>query len=405
MGDYGSGSLFQRRSGPRAGHWVKRYKIDGRTVSASWPHKPTRAQLAAKRRELSQSSRLLPETESETVAAYLERWLRDGLPDAKPRTVRGYHIIVDRHIVPRLGAELLSELSPPDVQRFVNGLQTSPRTALHILACLRSALSQAVRWGVLRSNPCDHIKGPRVAHSEHHILSPEQTRNLLVQVRDDPLEALYVLAAMTGMRQGEILGLRWQAVNLTAGTLSVETSLWWRPVEHRDDGRAGLVRGRGDNGDHAHHLRVSTRPSSPYRREPVLVEPKTERSRRTIHLPDRVLAALTKHRKREMQQRKEVDAGLVFTQRHGTALEPSSVYRALKRHLKAAKLPDVRFHDLRHSAASMLLADGMPVGQVSELLGHANPTVTWNIYGHQLEKARKETAERISALIGEEESA
>lgn len=373
---YGEGSCFQRKTGPRAGTWVKRFRIDGRVISASWPQKPTRAMVEAKRLELSRSSQSLPATSAESVAVFLERWLRDGLPEAKPRTVRGYRVIVEQHINPAIGTRALSQLSPPDVQRFVNGLsapgELSERTVVHILACLRAALSCAVRWGVLSANPCDHIRSPRVSRSEPVILSPEQTRTLLVHVKGDPLEALYVLAAMTGMRQGEILGLRWSSVNLSTGTLTVESALWWRPT------------GKG--------------------REPVLVEPKTERSRRTIHLPVRVVRALTEHRKRQLQQRREVDAGLVFTRPTGTALEPSSVYRGLRRHLAEAKLPVVRFHDLRHGTASMLLADGMPVGQVSELLGHANPTVTWNIYGHQLDKARRETAERMGKLL-EEESA
>jgi integrase len=371
---YGDGSLFERKSGPRKGWWVKRYPGLG---SASWPHRPTRAQVDAKRIELSRSSQSLPATDTETVAEYLSRWLRDGLPEAKPRTVRGYRTIVELHIVPVLGPRALSELSPPDVQRFVNDVSAtrSARTALHILACLRAALSCAVRWGVLRANPADHVRAPHVPHKEPVILSPEQTRTLLAQVRGDPLEALYVLAAMTGMRQAEILGLRWAAVNLTARTLSVEAALWWRPV-------------------------TRAKPTDPAR-EPVLIEPKTERSRRTIHLPDRALVALKKHRKAQMGKRREVDAGLVFTQPGGTALEPSAVYRALRRHLAAAKLPLITFHALRHGTASMLLADGMPVGQVSELLGHANPTVTWNIYGHQLDKARRETADRMGTLLGE----
>lgn len=374
-----AGKPFQRKTGPRRGWWIQRYRIDGSVRAASWQKPPTRAQIDAEGERL-RSSQSLPATSGESIAVYLDRWLRDGLPDAKDRTIRGYRTIVEGRLVPELGRVALSALQPAAVQRFVNRVSASgaaPRTVVHVLACLRAAMSQAVRWGLLDRNPCDHIKSPRIPHSEPQILSPEQTRALLVQVKGDPLEALYVLAAMTGMRQGEILGLRWSAVNLTAGTLSVERTLWWEPdPEAKAAGRK-------------------------ITRKPTLVDPKTERSRRTIHLPARVVTALTDHRKREMQTRKEVDAGLVFCRPTGTALEPGAAYRGLRRHLAAAKLPIVRFHDLRHGMASLHLADGMPVSQVSELLGHANASVTLNIYGHVLENARRETAERTERLLGE----
>lgn len=262
----------------------------------------------------------------------------------------------------------MSELSALDVQRWLNRLSSKrlrPRSVLHAFACLRAALSQAVRWGLLDRNVATLVRGPRVPQSEPRTLSPEETRRFLAQVKGDPLEPLYVLAAMTGMRQGEVLGLRWQ--DIQGETLTVNASLWWRPGK---DGR-----------------------------EPVLTLPKTTRSRRTLHLQPELVAMLRDHRKRQLETRREVDDALVFTDSHGVALQPTTVLHRMRKHLQAAGLPPVRFHALRHGAASMLLAAGVPVNLVSEMLGHSNASTTLNIYGHVLESAKREVAAQMGKLL------
>lgn len=357
---YGTGSLFERKTGPRAGWWTKRYRIDGRVISASWDHKPTRAELTAKLAELSSTSR--PRPPGESVAAYLSRWLRDGTSHLRERTVRGYRVLVLRSIAPTLGPVPLHELSAPDVQRWVNA-----GASRNALACLRAALSEAVRWGVIPVNPARAVRPLPVRRKQPTVLSPDEMRNLLAQVKDDPLEALFTLAAFTGMRQGEILGLRWQDVSLTNGSLTVSRSLWWMP---------------SPNGG----------------RQPVLTEPKTERSRRRIALHPQVVEALRKHQKAQMLASKD---GLVFTRPDGTALEPSSVYRALRRHQAAAGVPVTTFHAIRHAAASMLIASGWDIAAVSELLGHSSTYTTLAIYTHSIEKRRRETMERMGSLLSE----
>lgn len=350
---YGDGTVTRRASG----RYDFRRFVNGRRRTKTFDHEPTRREKLDAIRAWSESS----PHRSESVAAYLARWLRDGLPRARPRTVQRYRYIVDHHIVPVLGEVPLADLSPLDVQRWINGLGAVQR---HSLMCLRAALSRAVAWNLIDRNPAQHVELPKLERKVPRILSPEQTQTLLSQVKGDPLEALWLLAVYTGMRQGEILGLRWEDVN--GSSLTVSTSLWWRPGRHG--------------------------------REPVLTEPKTARSRRTITLHPTVTEALRKEQKRQMDQQDTSRDGLVF-HRKGIALEPSWVLRTLQRHLREAKLPEITFHQLRHGTASMLLSSGWPLDAVSELLGHATPYVTLSIYSHTIEKQREKTAERMGELL------
>jgi integrase len=352
---YGEGSLSQRRTGAHAGRWEYRRTVDGRRRTATWDRKPTRAMLTAKIAEWSNTSDL---PLGDTVADFLDRWLRDGTTDLRGRTVRGYRLHVETSITPHLGALRLDALSTPVIQRWINEGATA-----HDLSCLRSALGTAVRWGLLTWNPARGVRLPKRERTEPLILSPEQTRTLLKQVKGDPLAPLFMLAAYTGMRQGEILGLRWKDIDLRSGTLSVTRSLWWKP------GPDGCT--------------------------PTLTEPKTKRSRRSIVLHPAVIEALTEHRRLTMLSSPD---GLVFTKR-GTALWPGTVYQALRPHEKAAGLPLTNFHSLRHGAASMLLESGWDVMAVSELLGHSSPTVTMSVYAHSIEKRRSETAARMGELL------
>ncbi len=354
---YGDGSLFQRKSGPKAGQWEYRRSVNGVQRTATFEKKPSRAQIQAKIVEWSQPSRGQPA--GETVATFLDRWLRDGTTDLRGRTVRGYAVLVRGSIRPSLGHVPLVALTTPQIQRWVNDGAT-----YHALAVLRTALSEAVRWGDLDRNPAQLVKAPHPERKEPRVLTPAESRALLLQVKDDPLEALWLLAFHTGMRQGEVLGLRWQDVSLPASTLTVTTSLWWKP--------------------------------SPDGRTPVLTEPKTKRSRRTIALAPAVVEALRAHQKREMFASKD---GLVF-HRQGIALEPSTVYRALHRHLKAASLPEVTFHSIRHAAATNLIAAGHPIAMVSDLLGHSTVTTTLTVYRHAIANAGAHTAERMAELLG-----
>jgi integrase len=279
------------------------------------------------------------------LSEYLTRWLNESVRGSvKPITHQSYEMLVDKHMVPALGNVRLSTLTPAHLQGFYrskldSGL--SPRTVQYIHVVLHRALKQALRWGLVVRNVAEAVDPPRVAKKEVTPLSPEQTRAFLQAARDDRLEALYVLAIHTGMRQGELFNLRWDDVDLDAGVLRV----------------------RGT---------------------------KTARSRRTVTLSETALDALRSQLERQLGEIDKAGSlwrenGLVFATEIGTPLNRHNVtQRSFKLLLERAGLPQIRFHDLRHTCATILLGKGVHAKFVQELLGHATIAITLDTYSHVL---------------------
>jgi integrase len=245
----------------------------------------------------------------------------------------------------------------------------SPRSVAYIRVVLRAALNQAIRWNLVARNAAELVESPRVRRFEIKPLTPEQARQLLDAAKGSRLEALCAVALACGLRMGEILGLRWQDVDLDARRLAVRQSI------QRQRG-AGLV----------------------------AVEPKTERSRRTIEVPAPLIAALKAHRLRQIEERLAEgshwhDGGLVFASAVGTGIEPRNLHRAFKALLKRAGLPDIRFHDLRHSAASLMLAQGVPLRVVMEVLGHSSISLTADTYSHVMPSLVRDATEKAAAIL------
>ena len=238
----------------------------------------------------------------------------------------------------------------------------------YALAVLRRALGQAVRWGRLPRNVALLVTPPAAVWHEQAALTPEHGRTLLAAARGDRLEALYRVALTLGLRLGEVLGLRWVDVDLAAGTLRVTQTV------QRIGGQ--LVFG----------------------------EPKTRRSRRTLPLPTMLKQSLADHRERQCAARERAGgawsgSGLVFTTRLGTPLEPRNVVRSFKALLRRAGLPDIRFHDLRHTCASLLVATGHHPRVVMETLGHSQIGITMDIYAHVYAGALRAVAETMDTLL------
>jgi integrase len=213
------------------------------------------------------------------------------------------------------------------------------------------------------------VDPPRVARHEIQPLTPEQAKALIETSVENRHRALWITALGTGLREGELLGLRWDDVDLDAGRLRVRHTL------------------ANVNG------------------ELTLLEPKTDRSRRTVLLPDSVVAALRAHRTRQRMERlvagsRWVDSGHVFTTLVGKPIHGATVTRAFQAALARAGLPRSRFHDLRHAAATFLLAQGMTLEDVKQLLGHSSITLTSNTYGHVLEQRQREVAAAMDAVLG-----
>lgn len=308
--------------------------------------------------------------ERQTVAQFLEQWLDDwARVTVRPSTHVSYASYVHRHLIPGLGRHGLAKLTPQEVQRFLNAKLSSglsPRSVQLLRAILRRALGQALKWGLVARNVAALTDSPRVTRAEIQPLTPAQARAFLDGIKGDRLAALYTVAVALGLRQGEALGLRWSDVDLESDRLTVHQALQ----------RIGGV--------------VS------------FVEPKTGRSRRTIALPSFAVSALRDHRVRQLEERLLAgphwrESGLVFTTPIGTPLDPSNVTHGFQRRLAQLGLPRQRFHDLRHCAASLMLAQGLTLKDVMEVLGHSQVSLTANLYGHLYAERLQEIAQRMDA--------
>ena len=312
--------------------------------------------------------------ERQTVAEYLEEWLRDtARPRIRPSTFTSYESIVRKHIDPVLGRIPVRKLTPPEVQRWLNAKHAAGLNPKRMHGVLRAALNQAVRFGVVPRNVATMVTPPRVPTYEIEPFSPDQVRTFLDELKGHRLEALYSVAVAMGLRQGEALGLRWEDVDLKAGTLRVRYAL------QRIEGKFELV------------------------------EPKTRRSRRTLYLPAVTLASLKEHRARQAGDRLAAgpswtDSGLVFTTPTGTPIDSKNLTLSFQRFLKRIGLPKRRFHDLRHSCATLLLVQGVPARVVMETLGHSQINLTLNTYSHVPSELQREAAIRMNDFLTQSRS-
>ena len=296
---------------------------------------------------------LIYEAGNVTVAEYLGRWLSDSVRDAvKRRTYESYVSIVGRHIVPSVGRVKLAKLTPGHVQglyraKLDEGL--SPTTVEHVHTTLHRALKMAVRWQLVPRNVCEAVTVPKRVSPEIRPLNRQQAKRFLASAEGDRYAALYALALTTGMRQGELLGLCWHDVDLDGGKLSV---------------RRALVTGYG---------------KQTYER------PKTAKGRRSIALTLKAIAALRRHEEGQRAAGLYCDDGPVFCNRVGGPVHPKNLLdRSFRPLLTKAGLPQIRFHDLRHTTATLLLSKGVHPKIVQEVLGHANISITLDTYSHVL---------------------
>jgi integrase len=272
----------------------------------------------------------------QTLKAYLDQWLEQVQAFYAQKIEQGY--------------------SPRWVKKF------------HIV--LHAALENAVKWNLVVKNVCDLVRPPAVQRQEMQALTPEQARKLIKAVREDKLEAFLTLAVATGMRRGELLGLHWQDIDFEAGCLYLRRSV----------GRIGAL-----------GIRES--------------EPKTQSGKRRIDLPLFVLQTLQRHREQQHIARKSVgdrwlDQDIVFCNRYGGYIEISNLHVAFKRVLERAGLPDIRLHDLRHSAARILLSMEVNPKIVQELLGHSHISITLGIYSHIFPSMQKQAMRGLDDLFG-----
>jgi len=334
----------------------------------------TRAEVANQlTRVLNEKVQGLPvAVERQTVAQFLTGWLDSAQPSIRPRTFERFEGIVRLHIIPTLGRFRLDRLRAQHVQALLNrkgreGL--SAQSVKHIRTVLSIALNRAVKWNMIGRNVAALTDAPKIEREPVATLSLEEARKLLDAASGDRLEGLLSVALAVGLRRGEALGLSWSDVDLDAGVIRVSHSL------QRVGGRLQLV------------------------------APKTSQSRRSIAIPEVVVKALRRHRARQSEDRLAAgsgwqDSGLIFTSRVGTPIEPRNMIRAFKGLLKKAGLPAARFHDLRHTAASILLAQGVHPRAVMEILGHSRISLTMDTYSHVMPSVLREAADKMGLALG-----
>jgi integrase len=310
------------------------------------------------------------------VGPFLARWLSDVVrPSVRPRTYVSYEQIVRVHLTPGLGKATLATLSPLMVQEFLNrraATGLSPQTVSYTRSVLRNALGTAERWGLVVRNAAALASAPKVERRTSAFLSPAEGRRLIDALKDESVGPLVVVALATGLRQGELLGLRWQDVVLDP--IDQATVTVCRQMS-RIHGKA------------------------------VATEPKTSGSRRVVSLAPFAVDALRQQRAHQAEERllagsRWVDLDLVFATTKGTPMDPARVTRALHRATARAELPRVRFHDLRHSCASIMAAEGVQPRVAMEILGHSDVRTTLSIYTHALPELRVAAAARIQDALG-----
>ena len=362
--DNGAGSVRER-----GGSFQVRARING--VPRSFSGRTKGEALKKLRDAQTKAENNLPiPSERLTIEAYLASWLNGKKTTLAPESVRRYEGRIGR-LLPHIGKLKLAKLQPADLRDAYAaiGAEVSTTTVQLSHGVLHTALKDAEREGIVARNVASLVTPPRRDTREFHSLRPDDAKALLVASKGEPLEAFWTLAVTTGLRLGELQALKWGDVDFARRRLTVRRTL--------------AVDGK-----------------------PIFSATTSKKNHsRAVWLSDGAVTALEAHRERQERQRLDgrdawTEHGLVFTTATGNPLDGRNLRgRAFPKLLAKAGLPAMRIHDLRHSAASMLLADGVPVKVVSEMLGHADVSTTLRIYAHVLEGAQEQAASYMDRLF------
>ena len=370
----GEGTIYQRASD---GRWLGvlqvGYGTTGRPIRKTVSAK-TRSEVVQKFKDLQRTfDDGLPMPDGTmTVSQLLDRWRKDILThQVAPSAAANYEGIARTHINPTIGRKKLTELTTADVDRLISkklGEGLSVSTVRRVRSVLAQALDQAVRWGWVGRNVAQLARAPKSERTEGRTLTVDEARIFLDQLRGHRLEALFALMLTTGLRRGEALGLQWPDLETKKGTLTVRRQL-------QREGEGLVVR-----------------------------DTKTHGSRRVVNVPQPVLTLLKQLRAREKTSKDQLgpawaDSGFIFTNAIGGPLDPRNLLRDFKRICKDAGLGDWHIHELRHSAASLMLAQGVKLQVVSDVLGHSSIRMTADVYGHLLDPDRESAAAAITEVL------
>lgn len=388
-GAHGGGSIRKRSDG----RWEGRYSLGtdsktGKQIQKSVygkTQKEVRQKLAKITTEIDEGTYIEPTKMK--VGEWLDQWLDEYSSDKKFLTVKGYRAQSNTHIKPALGEAKLASLTPMMVQTFYNELSTppdgskglAPKSVRNVHGVFSKAMNQAVRNGLIRSNPCDGAILPRIEKPKVSPLTDEQIKNMfLLADEDEVYGTLLKIIVLTGLREAEAMGLTWDCVDFEKGILSIEKQLQKRPKAN-----GGIVFASLKN-DKARILKPA-----PY-----------------------VMELLRQRYDQQIQQRKsaaeswegwlteeEHRKALVFTTLTGTYLSPQTVYNHFKKIAAQIGAPDARVHDLRHTYAVLSLQNGDDVKTVQRNLGHATAAFTLDVYGHVSEGMKNASSSRMEQYV------
>lgn len=359
------GTLFPRT---RDGRWVAMVTMpDGRRRSASAKSKGEGVALL--KELIRQRDASIPaDPQRVRLGAYLRKWLDDVRPNLAPATWRKHESIVRNHVDPRLGDRFLSTLSVADVRGFLASRPAAdPQTRRHWRSTLRRALADAQRDGLVTKNVAALAEPPKMRRKRPVVLDAVQVRTLIDGTRGERLHAYWTLAATGGLRQAEMLALSWD--DIEGAMVHVRHTLHWV------DG------------------------------QPVRDVPKTETSVRDVPIPPVAVSALRDHRRMQLEERAAAGAlgseGLVFTTTRGQPIQGPNLMPPFRKALARLGLPRVTIHSLRHSAATVLIAEGYPIAKVAAILGHSSSRVTEMVYSHLIGKDLMGAADVMERMYGE----
>lgn len=361
------GGLYQRKDGL----WCAQVSLNGRRLT-KYSRSSTECREWIKETLTRIDAGLSYDASRITLEQFMRSWLESKTLSIRPMTVQGYRGTVERDVLPFLGKLPLQQIQPIHLKQLYARLKEEgkgPRMIQLAHVVLHAAFHQAVREGILGRNPADAVPRPKVERTEFQILTEEQVHEFVIASTGSRYEMLFYLALATGMRKGELLGLKWSDLNSSKGILFVQRQLQ-------------QLSGQGSS----------------------LVPTKTKAGRRPIKLGPETLKRLETHRVQQESDKTLAgegwqENGLIFTSTIGTYVDQTKVSRELKKVLNAAGLPSIRFHDLRHTSISFLLEMGMPVNTVQQRSGHSKASVTTDIYGHPMARSQDEAAEKIEEAI------
>lgn len=384
----GNGSIRKKtqiKNGKAYTWWEGRITIErdpgtGKQIQRSVSGK-TQKEVAQKLREISVEidKRTYLAPTKLTVKEWLDTWVKEYLEDIKPSTKYLYKRNVEMYIIPSLGAVKLEALTSPMVQSLYNRLHTPDKKDVHPLSAktirslhgvLHKALQQAVLNGYIRVNPTDACKPPRVVKKEIQPLDETQVSEFLKAIQGHPHEYLYKITLFTGMREGEVLGLTWDCVDLEHGTLLIKQQL------RREQQKGGKY---------------------------YFSPPKNNKSR-VLSLAPSVVQLFRLQKLKQNGMRLEAgdcweENNLIFSNQTGGFLSYRTVYDCFKRIVDKIGSPSTRFHDLRHTYAVLAIKSGDDIKTVQENLGHATAAFTLDVYGHVTAQMRRDSADRMEQVI------